>query len=103
MGVEVGKGVLEGCGVTVTWGVGVQVDGMRTGVGVEVGMSMVGIKVAGGKGLREEFGLLKMVAITMMMITVPIRTSMERTSQTLIFSFIDRSPPNQGYAQSLLL
>jgi hypothetical protein len=85
--------------VAVTHGVGVQVEGSRTVVGVGVGISIVGMSVAGGKGFREDVGLLKMERITMTTTTVPIRTRMERISQTLMFNFMYWPPPNRENAR----
>jgi hypothetical protein len=80
--------VLVLCGVGVNHGVGVQVAGRRTVVGVGVGISMVGTSVAGGKGFNDEVGSLNIETTTMITMTAPIKTSMERTSQILIFNFI---------------
>jgi hypothetical protein len=87
--------VLVECGVGVNQGVGVQVAGRRTVVGVGVGMSIVGTSVAGGNGLREDVGSLKMENTTITTITVPRRARMARISQILMFSFM-YWPPQTG-------
>jgi hypothetical protein len=102
MGVDVGMGVLEGCGVGVFQGVGVHVGGILTGVYVEVGISMVAGSVAGGNGLTEEVGSLKIVMTIMITMTVAIKTRTERTSQILMFNFICQ-PPQTGFPPNFVL
>ena len=92
-GVSVGMKVPVGLGVGEITTVGVQVAGKTTGVAVAVGISIIGGKVAGGKGLREEFGLPKITNTTPIMIKEATKTTMERISQTL--SFIRSLPPTK--------
>jgi hypothetical protein len=68
-------------------------------VGVGVGISIVGMSVAGGNGFREDVGLLKMEKTMITTTTVPIRTRMERISQILMFSFMCWPPPNRVNAR----
>jgi hypothetical protein len=86
-----------GLGVGVKYTVGVQVGGSITEVAVEVGISIVGGRVAGGNGLIEEVGLAKIASTTPKTISAASKTIMERISHT--FSFM-LSLPSWGSLKS---
>lgn len=90
-----GNRVEVGLGVGVKYSVGVQVGGSITEVAVDVGISIVGGKVAGGNGLIEEVGLAKIARTTPKTISAANRTTMERTSHTLSFML----PSHPGFSK----
>jgi len=61
------------------------VGGKRIGVAVEVGISMVGGSVGGGKGLIKTLGLTKTVAKQAHVLQVRSKTSAVNTSHKAIF------------------
>jgi hypothetical protein len=61
---------------------------------------MVGGRVAGGNGLSEEVGLLKIARTTPNTIKAATKTTMERISQILSFM---RSLPSKGHLNLSLL
>jgi hypothetical protein len=85
--VWVDTGVEEGrrFGVLFIAGAIVHVGGSTTGVGVWVGMSTVAGTWGGGKGLRLEYGLLKMANTAAPKKHAPTINKTERTSKTDIF------------------
>jgi NDP-sugar pyrophosphorylase family protein len=87
--VIVGRGVSVGRGVPA--GVCVHVGGRRIGVAVEVGNSIVGGRVGGGKGLKKISGLIKTAVKQAHMLQVNSKTSTVKTSHGETF-FIDPLP-----------
>lgn len=84
--VWVGPKVEEGCrvkGVAEVSMVGVPMLGSERKVGVRLGTNTDGISVAGGKGLRPEFGSMKIDPKTRTRPSRPNKSKMVNTSQML--------------------
>lgn len=92
--VEVGNGVEEAA-FSILLGpfpTGVQVGGIKTGVGVFEGRTIDAGRVGGGNGLKAEAGLEKMETTIMPTTHNPINVRIERASQTENFMKLPAFP-----------